>query len=183
MPIKPRKDDPECIAALARIPQTADGPDWTKAEPADAALAEELIRYYWRFAANVAGQTFKLNGSNSVPRSVKNRVSEYQEEYANDRAADPDEPGDRPPAEYEPDGVGQYLADFESDVPRLIHKAAAAFDPNRARGKFAPLLATVISNAAKDWTKRHTIPGMSLRGADEPPEFNVAETFDREDLG
>ncbi len=131
---------------------------------------------------NVARQELRRQGDNSVPRSVKNRVIEYQEEYVDDEA-DPDEPGDRPGNEEVPSGTGMYLAEFEGDIPRLIHKAAAAFDSRRGRGKFPPFLTTVISNTARDWTKRRTIPGMNGRAAEAPPELNVAETLDREDLG
>lgn len=179
MTIKPRSIDPECCAALGRIKQTADGPNWAEADPGDALLAEKLIRYYWRFALNVARKELKHH--NSVPRAVKNRVQEYQEEYFDD--ADPDDPGARPGDEPDPTGTGLYLAEFESDIPRLIHEAAAAFNPSRARGKFPPFLAAVISNAARDWTKRRTIPGMNGRAADGPPEFNIAETLDSADLG
>ena len=77
---------------------------------------------------------------------------------------------------------GQYLGRLRSrDVPRLIHKAAAAFNP--ARGKFPPFLAVVISNAARDWTKRRTIPGMNGRAADAQPEFSIAETLESVELG
>ena len=173
MPIKPRNDDPECCAALGRIAQTPDGPNWAEADPADALLAEKLIRYYWRFALNVAGQELKRQGTNTVPRSERYKVQEHREDYYDDKSGDDERPGDK----YEPNGTGMYLADFESDVPRLIHKSAAAFASRRGRGKLAP-----IKNAARDWTKRRTVPGMNGRAADEPPEFNVAETFDSADL-
>jgi hypothetical protein len=175
--IKPHIDDPERCAALGLIPQTPDGPNWAEADPANALLAEKLIRYYWRFAMNVAGRSLKI--TNSVPRSVEYRVCEYQEEYVDDATGETEGPEDRT----DPRGTGLYIADFESDIPRLIHKAAAAFDTSRGRRKFPPFLAAVVSNAARDWIKRLTIPGMNRRAADEPPEFNVAEALDSADLG
>ena len=178
MSIKPRNDDPECCAALGRIAQTPDGPNWAEADPADALLAEKLIRYYWRFALNVAGQgTQAPRHKGTLPRSQKNRVQQHREDYYDDESGDDVRPDD----EYEPDGVGQYLDDFASDVPKLIHKAAAAFNP--ARGKFPPFLAVVISNAARDWTKRRTIPGMNVRAADAKPELSIAETLESVELG
>ena len=177
MPIKPRNDDPERCAALGQIPQTPDGPNWAAADPADVLLAEKLIRYYWRFALNVAGKELKRQDTNTLPRSQKNRVQQYREEYYDDESGDDVRPDD----EYEPDGVGQYLDDFASDVPRLIHKAAAAFNP--ARGKFPGFLATVISNVARDWTKLRTIPGMNRRAADAQPELSIAETLESVELG
>jgi hypothetical protein len=121
--IKPHIDDPERCAALGRIQQTPDGPNWAAADPGDVLLAEKLIAYYWRFALNVAGKELKRQNANTLPRSAKNRVSQHQEEYADDETADPNEPGDRPGDEYVLDGTGLYRAEFESDIPRLVHKA------------------------------------------------------------
>jgi hypothetical protein len=178
--IKPLDNEGMYCAALGRIPQTPDGPHWAAATPQDAHLGERLIRYYWKFARNCAGQEFKYQGGDTLPRSARNRVEEYQEEFSDD-GADPDNPGSRPEDKRVPDGIGLYLGDFESDIPRLMHKAAAVFDSSR--GRFAPLLARIISNAVKDWTKRRTLPGMSLRAADSPPELSVAETLESVDLG
>ena len=110
MSIKPRIEDADVCAALARIPQTPDGPNWEEAEPADISPAQKLIGYYWRFALNCASQELKrLNCADSVPRSARNRIDEYAEEYCDDGATDPDERG-LPDAV--PDGVGMYLGEF-----------------------------------------------------------------------
>ena len=122
MAIKPRNDDPECCAALGRIPQTPDGPNWAEAAPGDALLAEKLIRYYWRFALNVAGKELKRH--NSVPRAVKNRVQEYQEEYFDDD--DPDDLGTRPGDESNLERLWP--------VPRRVRKRHSTVDPQGGGG-------------------------------------------------
>jgi len=103
----PLPDDIEAIAALKRIPQTRDGPDWRRGSDADVALAVKLFERARGFLSDVAKSDVRKQGG-----AIRHKDrAEHLKQYVDDPLALVDDDD-----ETDPWGADSGWGDIESNL-------------------------------------------------------------------
>jgi hypothetical protein len=154
----------DLISALARIPQTPDGPAWSQASPEDVALADRLYRDDELYIKNLALGEVKRKGG---AIRVKDRGQYLRPHWDRVTFAAPADKA------Y---GVDSHWDDIESYLLVWHHEAACRFDPTKGV-PWQGWLAQVIPHRVRDYLLSGSTAGTVDHG-DGPRNETTFETIE-----